>query len=115
MQTAADNTTVKTVDLDIDSWLGAPGADSIVTPDDDAKPNMFTGNKDVDINKLVDQRTPAAGPTDTPLEGAAGDDDERGRGGQLVDSPGYDADAGFAGHVPVEQDHVVGLTLQRGL
>lgn len=76
MQTAADNTTVKTVDIDIDSWLGAPGADSIVTPDDDAKPNMFTGNKDVDINKLVDQRTPAAAPTDTPLGGAADDDND---------------------------------------
>ena len=25
-------TSVQQVDLDIDSWLGAPGADSIVTP-----------------------------------------------------------------------------------
>lgn len=71
MQTAADNTTVKTVDLDIeniDSWLGAPGADSIITPptDDPNKPNMFSGNKEVDMNQLVDQRTstPPADDTD---------------------------------------------------
>lgn len=73
MQTAADNTTVKTVDLDIDSWLGAPGADSIVTPDDDPKPNMFTGNQDVDINKLVDQRTPKPSEP-APAAAASGDD-----------------------------------------
>ena len=39
-------TSVQQVDLDIDSWLGAPGADSIVTPtgDDkkDAKPSIFS-------------------------------------------------------------------------
>ena len=37
-------TNVQQVDLDIDSWLGAPGADSIVTPDKpaDAKPNIFS-------------------------------------------------------------------------
>lgn len=39
-------TNVQQVDLDIDSWLGAPGADSIVTPtgDDkkDAKPSIFS-------------------------------------------------------------------------
>lgn len=77
MQTAADNTTVKTVDLDIeniDSWLGAPGADNIITPPvDDPKPNMFTGNKDVDMNQLVDQRTPT---TTEPGVPPAGDDDE---------------------------------------
>jgi len=37
-------TSVQQVDLDIDSWLGAPGADSIVTPADtkkeDSKPNI---------------------------------------------------------------------------
>ena len=37
-------TSVQQVDLDIDSWLGAPGADSIVTPDKPAesKPNIFS-------------------------------------------------------------------------
>ena len=30
-------TSVQQVDLDIDSWLGAPGADSIVTPAEGAK------------------------------------------------------------------------------
>ena len=36
-------TSVQQVDLDLDSWLGAPGADSIVTPvDAEIKPNMFS-------------------------------------------------------------------------
>lgn len=39
-------TNVQQVDLDIDSWLGAPGAESIVTPaansKSDAKPNIFS-------------------------------------------------------------------------
>ena len=42
-------TSVQQVDLDIDSWLGAPGADSIVTPADtkkeDSKPNIFSQPK----------------------------------------------------------------------
>lgn len=59
MQTAADNTTVKTVDLDIDSWLGAPGADSIVTPQEDPKPNMFSQDKDVDLSFVDKKDTPA--------------------------------------------------------
>lgn len=63
MQTAADNTTVKTVDLDIDSWLGAPGADSIVTPDEDPKPNMFSQDKDIDMSFVDKKSTP---PTDEP-------------------------------------------------
>ena len=38
-------TNVQTVDLDIDNWFGAPGADSIVTPAEEKKPekpNMFS-------------------------------------------------------------------------
>ena len=35
-------TNVQQVDLDIDSWLGAPGADSIVTPAKDEKPSIFS-------------------------------------------------------------------------
>jgi hypothetical protein len=38
-------TSVQQVDVDIDSWLGAPGAESIVTPSDEAteiKPNLFS-------------------------------------------------------------------------
>lgn len=50
-------TSVQQVDLDIDSWLGAPGADSIVTPttDDkkDQKPNIFSQGK-FDTNFLDD-------------------------------------------------------------
>jgi hypothetical protein len=42
-------TSVQQVDLDIDSWLGAPGADSIVTPTTedkkDLKPNIFSQQK----------------------------------------------------------------------
>ena len=44
-----NQTSVQTVDLDIDSWLGAPGADSIVTPTSTAKteskPNLFSNIK----------------------------------------------------------------------
>ena len=46
-------TSVQQVDLDIDSWLGAPGADSIVTPDKpaDNKPNIFS-SKGPDLSFL---------------------------------------------------------------
>ena len=50
-------TSVQQVDLDIDSWLGAPGADSIVTPTTedkkDLKPNIFSQEK-FDTNFLDD-------------------------------------------------------------
>jgi hypothetical protein len=39
---------VKEVDVDIDAWLGTPGAESIVTPQE-TKPNVFT-NKEVDLS-----------------------------------------------------------------
>ncbi len=70
MQTAADNTTVKTVDLDIDSWLGAPGAESIVTPAEDPKPNMFSQDKDVDLG-FVDKKDTL--PTDDADTNEGGD------------------------------------------
>jgi hypothetical protein len=44
-------TNVQQVDLDIDSWLGAPGADSIVTPVEEVKPTVFT-KKEVDLGFL---------------------------------------------------------------
>jgi hypothetical protein len=51
-------TSVQQVDLDIDSWLGAPGADSIVTPADtkkeDSKPNIFSQPK-ADLSFLDDE------------------------------------------------------------
>ena len=51
-------TSVQQVDLDIDSWLGAPGADSIVTPTggkkDDPKPNIFSQPK-ADLSFLDDE------------------------------------------------------------
>ncbi len=51
-------TNVQTVDLDIDNWLGAPGADSIVTPADEPKkvekPNVFS-KPSVDIGFLDDE------------------------------------------------------------
>ena len=51
-------TSVQQVDLDIDSWLGAPGADSIVTPateeKKDQKPNIFSQGK-FDTNFLDEE------------------------------------------------------------
>lgn len=52
-------TSVQQVDLDIDSWLGAPGADSIVTPTGteekkDQKPNIFSQGK-FDTNFLDEE------------------------------------------------------------
>ena len=48
-------TNVQQVDLDIDSWLGAPGADSIVTPaagkTEDPKPNILSA-KGTDLSFL---------------------------------------------------------------
>lgn len=42
-------TSVQQVDVDIDSWLGAPGAESVITPTaeeaEDAKPNIFSSKK----------------------------------------------------------------------
>lgn len=46
----ADQTSVEQVNLDLDSWLGAPGADSIITPaeseekQEDKKPSFFSKN-----------------------------------------------------------------------
>lgn len=61
-------TNVQQVDVDIDSWLGAPGAESIVTPNasdakkPEAKPSIFS-NKDVDLS-FIDQDDPADEPDD---------------------------------------------------
>ena len=54
-------TSVQEVDVDIDSWLGAPGADSIVTPaaapsKEETKPNFFAPNK-TDLSFLDDDDT----------------------------------------------------------
>jgi hypothetical protein len=47
-------TSVQEVDLDIDSWLGAPGAESIVTPTnaptkEESKPNFFSPSNKSDL------------------------------------------------------------------
>jgi hypothetical protein len=47
-------TSVQEVDLDIDSWLGAPGAESIVTPSstptkEESKPNFFSPSNKSDL------------------------------------------------------------------
>lgn len=46
MSTDNTQTSVQEIDLDIDSWLGTPGADSIIVPStekkEDAKPSMFS-------------------------------------------------------------------------
>lgn len=49
-------TSVQTVDLDIDSWLGAPGAESVVTPTEPEKPkaNIFSQGK-TDMSFLDDE------------------------------------------------------------
>ena len=55
--------TTGTVDLDIDSWLAAPGADSIITPAaEPAKPSMFSQDKtDLSfIDKKEDDPDPLA-------------------------------------------------------
>lgn len=63
-------TSVQQVDVDIDSWLGAPGADSIVTPTaaeakkPEAKPSIFSKG-DVDLSFIDKSET-----EEEPAEGA---------------------------------------------
>jgi hypothetical protein len=54
-----DTTSVEKVDLqDIDSWLAAPGADSIIVPEkQDEKPNIFSSSK-TDISFLDEDEDP---------------------------------------------------------
>lgn len=51
-----DNTSVEKINLDVDSWIGAPGADSIITPEinTEEKPNIFSSAK-TDISFLDDE------------------------------------------------------------
>ena len=57
-QTNNVQTSVQEVDLDIDSWLGAPGADSVITPatkdKESEKPNFFSPAK-TDLSFLDDE------------------------------------------------------------
>ena len=55
-------TNVQQVDLDIDSWLGAPGADSIVTPAKDEKPSIFS-QKVQDFSFLDEEDDPSSDDT----------------------------------------------------
>jgi hypothetical protein len=59
--------TTGTVDLDIDSWLSAPGADSIITPasNEPAKPSMFSQDK-TDLS-FIDKKDDE--PSDEPTDG----------------------------------------------
>lgn len=59
--------TTGTVDLDIDSWLSAPGADSIITPasTEPAKPSMFSQDK-TDLS-FIDKKDDE--PSDEPTDG----------------------------------------------
>lgn len=59
--------TTGTVDLDIDSWLSAPGADSIITPasNEPAKPSMFSQDK-TDLS-FIDKKDDE--PSDEPIDG----------------------------------------------
>lgn len=57
-----EQTIVQTVDLDLDAWLGAPGAESIVTPEQDknknnkVKPNIFSRSP-ADLSFIDDEPT----------------------------------------------------------
>lgn len=54
-------TKVQQVDLDIDSWLGAPGAESIIVPENppaDVKPNIFSKGS-VDLSFLDKDEPPS--------------------------------------------------------
>jgi len=55
------------VDLDIDSWLSAPGAESIITPasNEPAKPSMFSQDK-TDLS-FIDKKDDE--PSDEPIDG----------------------------------------------
>jgi hypothetical protein len=71
-------TSVQQVDLDIDSWLGAPGADSIVTPTTEdkkePKPNIFSQDK-FDTNFLdEDDDSKDEGAEDKPKNAEASKD-----------------------------------------
>jgi hypothetical protein len=58
-QTSNVQTSVQEVDIDIDSWLGAPGAESIITPEtkkqEDDKPSIFAPKK-VDLSFLDEEQ-----------------------------------------------------------
>lgn len=86
-------TSVQQIDLDIDSWLGAPGADSIVTPLDkpaaDAKPNFFSA-KQTDLSFLDDKDDETDG--DENPDGTAKKPVSRETVDQFVDSLTDDAD-----------------------
>ena len=48
-----ETTTVEQVDINLDDiFSGAPGADSVVTPDTKKEPNVFTRSEDVDLSFL---------------------------------------------------------------
>lgn len=72
-------TSVQQVDLDIDSWLGAPGADSIVVPGgepakQDSKPNIFSkGGTDL---SFIDNDDDADEP-DSSKDAVAGDNKDK--------------------------------------
>jgi hypothetical protein len=75
-------TSVQQVDLDIDSWLGAPGADSIVTPSateakkPEAKPNIFS-KKDVDLSFIDDADDDPASDSDDKKDIPSDSDDKK--------------------------------------
>lgn len=71
------DTSVEKVDLDIDSWLGAPGADSIIVPESkpDEKTNIFSSNK-TDMSFLDENEEPANEIKDVLEEISSVQDDE---------------------------------------
>lgn len=83
------NTSVEKVDLDIDSWLGAPGADSIIvpesTPSTDEKPNIFSSAKtdvsflDEENGKSDDIKTALEEIIDDPINDEGDLNEQKGR------------------------------------
>lgn len=81
-------TSVQQVDLDIDSWLGAPGADSIVTATEadakkpEAKPNIFS-KKDVDLSFIDEPDTTDDSTSDDKKDTPEGSDDKKDKEGDV--------------------------------
>lgn len=80
MSTSASvQTSVQQIDLDIDSWLGAPGADNVITPasNETNKPNIFS-SKTTDLSFLENDGINSAATTD--LNDKVADDKNVSRG-----------------------------------
>lgn len=93
-----DTTSVEKVDLqDIDSWLAAPGADSIIVPENkDEKPNIFSSSKtdisflDEEDDEEAQSKNPAAVLEDLRIDTIDEDEEESQQGNSNVGRPRTD-------------------------